>query len=1663
MRAYKDQQVTPNAKARGTESPLRGILLPLTIFLFLALSLVVVGLLRAKRQMADAQNKARADLAAVAALKSEQIENWLRERTGDAKIIRENPVAARRAAEFFRSLKAVPGSSSYRTLKQEIAAWMESRRRNYEYEALFLLDASGALHLTAGPAGEALHAFDDSLVTIAAHTRDVVFGDLQLTGDSAEVRLDIVAPMLLPDNGTGVVIAGFVVLRVDPRHFLFPLIRSWPTPSRTAETLLFRREGDAILYLNDLRHREGTALRFRRPLQEPDLPPARAGRGEDRIVEGVDYRGINVLAAIQRIPGTPWFMMAKIDTEEVLGPFEDDVRNTMVIFGMLILLSGAGTVLFWRWQHSQHYKELYELELGKRLLSEHFDYLTKYANDIIFLTDDSLRIVDVNERAVQAYGYSREELIGADVRILRTEEEMVNMAEHRRMVDLQNGAVFETVHRKRDGSVFPVESSVRVINVEGRKFYQAIVRDITERKKAEDEIVRLSRIYAVLSDVNQLIVRTHDEEELFKGICRIGVEIGRFRLVWIGLAEKEGKIMRVRSHCGHDDGYLDQISISLDKEDPRSKGPTGIAFREGRTVLAQDIENNEMMKPWREEALRRGYRSSAAIPLNVSGTIAGTIQFYSSEPHFFDTQEVRLLEELVSDVSFALESMQQNRERVEAELKLRNIIEHSTNLFYSHTPDHKLTYVSPQSRDFFDCEPEEAMIRWTEFLTDHPLNKMGFELTERAIRTGQPQPPYELELKTRRGRTIWVEVREAPVVEDGRTVAMVGSLTDITLRKQAEEALRRSEERFRRLAENAQDVIYRYRFTPDRGFEYVSPSATAVTGYSPAEHYADPDLGMKIVHPEDRPLLQHILEGEGFGKALVLRWIRKDGGVIWTEQRNVPIYDQDGRLVAIEGIARDITERMRMEETMRLQSTVLNAAANAIVITDKNATIEFVNPAFTALTGYTLSEAVGRNPKDLVKSGVHDKSFYQSMWETILAGHVWKGEMVNRTKDGRLYTEEQTITPVVGNDGVITHFVSIKQDITERKKAEQSLKDSESRLSAFFEATLDGVIVEQDDRVVFANKAGARIFGYDDPAEMAGKPMRELQAEEEWERLHGYSRARERDESAPTRYEFRGKRKDGALMDLELAVSMFRISGEPYIISIVRDITDRKKAEEQIREQAALLDNASDGIVVRDLENHILFWNKGAERMYGWSRDEILGRLASDFLYTEGVDSFPDISAMVLATGEWEGELEHTTKAGKNITVRSHWTLMKDQAGRPKSIMTVNTDITEQKAFEGQVLRTQRLESLGTLAGGIAHDLNNVLAPILLSFEAIRRKIRGDEKTLQLLSVAESSAQRGKNIIGQVLAFARGIEGVRGPIQIRHLIKECEEIIRETFPKSITLRTSIPKDLWAISADATQIHQVCMNLVVNARDAMPQGGTLTISASNLRLDREFASMRIGAHEGPYVVIEVSDTGVGIPKEHLDRIFDPFFTTKEVGKGTGLGLSTVHTIITAHNGFIDVSSTPGYGSTFKVYLPAVDASDHGSVNRKEDAFPKGNNEMILIVDDEASVRDITAETLQMFDYRVLVAANGVEAVAQFAEHANEIAVTLMDLMMPVMDGPSAIRAIRNIRPDATVIASSGLVPGEGQGPLEGLRVQAVLQKPYTAEQLLRTIHDVLEKQ
>jgi two-component system, cell cycle sensor histidine kinase and response regulator CckA len=481
-----------------------------------------------------------------------------------------------------------------------------------------------------------------------------------------------------------------------------------------------------------------------------------------------------------------------------------------------------------------------------------------------------------------------------------------------------------------------------------------------------------------------------------------------------------------------------------------------------------------------------------------------------------------------------------------------------------------------------------------------------------------------------------------------------------------------------------------------------------------------------------------------------------------------------------------------------------------------------------------------------------------------------------------------------------------------------------------------------------------------------------------------------------------------------------------------------------------------------DVQGKNVYINPLWEQISGLSAAESLGDVWLQAIHPEDRKTVAESWQRTMASGQsWVSEHRLLTPQGETRWVRTLANPMHSSEGEFLGYVGTVENITEKKSLEAQFLRAQRLESLGTLASGIAHDLNNILTPIIGIVQLLPLKIpKLDESTQRLLKILNESTHRGADLVKQILAFTVGVEGKPAITQVSHLLREIHNIIRQTFPKNIELSTELPQDLWLIPADATLLHQVFMNLCVNARDAMPEGGTLSICAENLTIDENYARMNLDAQIGSYVAMTIADTGIGIPPQTLDRIFDPFFTTKEIGKGTGLGLSTVLGIVKSHRGFIDVDSEVGTGTRFKVYLPATDSTETAAVANP--AIPKGKGELILVVDDEVAVKEVTQITLETHGYNVITASDGVEAIALYAEHKHEISVVVLDMMMPFLDATTTVRTLSKLNPQIQIIAMSGLATQESVMQNMGEQIQAFLAKPFTAQELLSLLHHLCRK-
>ncbi|MFO1447840.1 MAG: cache domain-containing protein [Opitutaceae bacterium] len=536
-------------------------------------------------------------------------------------------------------------------------------------------------------------------------------------------------------------------------------------------------------------------------------------------------------------------------------------------------------------------------------------------------------------------------------------------------------------------------------------------------------------------------------------------------------------------------------------------------------------------------------------------------------------------------------------------------------------------------------------------------------------------------------------------------------------------------------------------------------------------------------------------------------------------------------------------------------------------------------------------------------------------------------------------------------------------------------------------------------------------------------------------------------------------RKDGSTgYVIHRVLILKNVQGEPErMIGRLTDISDRRASEEKLAQQAELLDKTRDGIMVLDLDQTIQYWNNGATVLYGYSNGEALGAKLGELL---AVDiKIP--AATVLEKDEWFGILTKKNKSGEARTIDCRWTLIRDDEGRPQAILTLDTDITERRQLEAKFLRAQRLESVGTLAGGIAHDFNNLLSPIMMGVDLLKRTTQGAEGK-RVIGLIEESAARAASLVKQILSFARGEAGSRVSVHLSYVVREVESIAHRTFPRNITVRLNVEKDLWLVHADPTQMNQVLMNLCVNARDAMPSGGRLTVSARNVAVDEHMVSTNRGATPGPHVLLEVSDTGTGISEANLERIFEPFFTTKELGKGTGLGLSTVIGIARDHGGFVNVYSEEGRGSVFKVYIPASGLARNQSAPVSDNLKPDfGHGELVLLVDDDPSTLNVTKQVLESSGYRVITATDGANAFSIYHAHRARISVVVTDMMMPIMDGAALIEAIRRVDPNMCFVGASGLGDNHNQIKAGELAMKHFLCKPYTSFALLAVIKASLD--
>lgn len=920
----------------------------------------------------------------------------------------------------------------------------------------------------------------------------------------------------------------------------------------------------------------------------------------------------------------------------------------------------------------------------------------------------------------------------------------------------------------------------------------------------------------------------------------------------------------------------------------------------------------------------------------------------------------------------------------------------------------------------------------------------------------------EVELKRANGEPFWARLVGRAINPAVLSEGTIWMIEDVTARRSAEQAVRSRDAQLQGILASTMDGILAVNAegkviqANERFYQmWGIPEGVAASG--------DDDRLLACALPQLRDpdaFIRKVRDLYGSADASRDELELKDGRIF--ERTSTPLL-MDGVLAGRIWSFRDVTVRVAAETALRVSEARLAATINAIaelvfVWDESGRFVEVHCPPNVPLLA-PKEAFLGKHYREVLPPEISDQ--LATAIDTLTGAASTTTFDYKLTLDGKETWWGASVSRRLDHAGRPWGTVAIVRDITDRKKTEQELRESHENYLGLFNTVTEAIYVHGPDGVFLdVNEGAVNMYGYSRQELIGRTPA--FVASPQRNDLGQIMRmvAEVFETGQPVSFEFWALRKNGEEFLKACVMHRGKYFGRDVLITTARDISATKATDERIREQAALLDVTQDAILVLNLKREITYFNRGAERLYGVRRAEALGCPYESIVYAEIPSGFDAEWRLLVDGAEFSKERRQVARGRGEITVQERAALVRDDQGFPKSALIVVTDITEAKRLENQFLRAQRLENLGSLASGIAHDLNNVLTPILISSGMLAdAKLPAEEA--ELVQLLNENARRGADIVRQLLLYGRGSDSPRASMSLKRVLKDVEQIMRETFPKSISVDVQVPVDMGEIEGDRTQIHQVLLNLCVNARDAMADGGELRVWAENVMVDQDVASQHPGAKAGPHIAIHVKDNGIGIDPGHIEKIFDPFFTTKPFGQGTGLGLASVLGIVRSHGGIISVASKPGQGAIFSVFLPALEplpvaAGEHGREGLQ------GKGELVLLIDDEEGVRNATTNVLKRFGYAVATANDGASAIKVFEAAAHEIRLVVTDIMMPVMDGRQAIRGIRRINPAVPVIAISGISSHKRELEEEfGPRLRFVA-KPFGFDTLLAQAGELLRE-
>ncbi|MBS0663494.1 MAG: PAS domain S-box protein [Verrucomicrobia bacterium] len=1487
----------------------------------IAVTLAATGYFYLSTQSRERHERMAADLSSIAELRAAQYAAWERERLSDLSAFARTP----HLADALAHPEDPARIANFRPYFATIVA-------NHAFHRLSLYDATFNPRLVIPEAH--LPPLPASLRQLVAASHEPLPNrDLRSRPDALE--LDLIAPVWMNEEQ----FCGAIRLSLDLQSSILPQLTHWPTASGTGEILLLSGRAARPDYLGGRRFD---------PVPEADgqITDEVAGRilasRAPGLIEGLDYRREPVLAVARPVPGTDWLLVAKIDRREALAPLITEQREFFLGFGLVAVASGFALVYLWRNRQGALKQREAQAELARRDAVERLGLVLQQANDVVLLVEGDGRIVEANDRAAAVYGYTPGELRQLTIHDLRSPGHEPVAPEPAAARDAA-GHTYETVSRRKDGSLFAVEASARSVTINNRPHVLLVVRDISQRKQHEAEIERLNGMYLALTRIGQAIIHARSEAELFEQVCRALVEHGRFKVAWFGREDPSTRQMIPQASAGDDHGYLDGIRLSTDPSQPEGRGPSGIAYREGRIVTVNDFFAQPETQPWRARAARSGIQASICLPVRRGTERAGVLTVYAGERNFFGPREVNLLTEAVNDVSFALEVLASDRQRrqVEAELrKLSAIVEQSPVSIVVTNPVGEIEYVNPRLTEVTGYLPEEVRGR-----------------NPRIFKSGRNPPELYTQLwQTITAGHVWrgelVNQRKdgslhsefvviAPISGAAGGIGhFVALKEDITERKRIEASLRESEERFRLIAESTADLIWLGDLESGR-YLYVSQSARVQRGFDPAEMVGRPMADFQA--PETQAALTGSVQrrlaalaaGDESARHAVFEatFLRKDGTKLRAEVSSTIMTDASGRLTRLLGITRDISTRIRAESDLRKMSRTLEQAPLSIVITDLAGRIEFVNPAFTRVSGYTFDEVRGRNPR-ILKAGITPAAVYREMWQALTAGQVWRGELHNRKKSGEVYVELAVIAPVLDPSGRATHYVALKEDVTEANRVHHALRHSEERFRAIFDHVSMGMFeTTPDGRVARANRHLADMLG----------TTTESLVGAHWSSFLATPGPQAQAEPPPTQpSELSLMRRDGQAF-WGLITGQRELGSEERTlgyICLLQDISAQVEAREKLlrfnaeleakvavrtaelasrnSQYQALLQSIPDIVMRLRPDGTVLHYQRAKE-----VGAHIIAALGSSSL-TDPPGRLIEISRPL---GRQALESGHTVTAEHEVAPDSHGVTLELRAapsGGDEFVVFVR-DVTERRRLEAEtaaMLERERQVSdmKSRFVAVTSHEFRTPMAAAIGSAELLAHHLErlSPDKRQELFDRITSSLRRMTEMLDDLLTLnrmeAHRLEPKPVALMLEPLVRSLVDEVRvgdhETHPFEVRCRGLNDP----VTSDPNLLRPILSNLLSNAVRYSPPGTLVTVTL--LADERRFQ-------------LSVQDRGIGIPPADRDRVFEPFERASNVGsiKGTGLGLSIVKRMTELLGGTVAIDAPEETGIRFTLTFPRHGAGPH----------------------------------------------------------------------------------------------------------------------------------------